>query len=1334
MKHFNNVILLIFSLLTFVGCQKELYNFEREYNRPEVSREPALIEFIVDYDNYDNVSESSQLQKTSDYTKIPFQEIKLEDFNRSFRLSSTTRVLCVYDPNNLKDAAIDTIQNFVARGGTLLITKTTKDERLNYLLGLSPTANYKTDSLAQGYTFKKPLFPDMKGFSYQSKDHRHGGLSEHNFSDYVDVLMTASNRTTYPVLLENKIGKGKVVYYNSSIGFNKWSRGIIFSCALLGLEGIPYPVANTSTIFLDDFPSPLYNIYKAPVKEELGLTIAEYVTDVWWPDMKTFASDEDIEYSAYVAFDYNTYIRPPFTFKEWDANLFSKNNTTVQQSSWLGRDVIESGHEMALHGYNHVSLLKSDWKEPEYMVTALSTAAKKWKTLNFGNLPTSYVPPSNYIDSIGLAKLQKGMPSIKYIQSTYLGDKEEGGDRDFDPDPYNDYFFGYPRITSGFDLQEIDLLTMESMYLYTGIWTHFVHPDDVFQIPDESNKETSGHFEFRNRNNLNWNSSKNKIGLFDRFKNEVVSFKKRHPYSRFLNATESSDLVKDWRYAYFTHLQQNGNYIVDSDYFPSGDVPLWLTYVNEENDEIIEDYLKEQQLEFQKRTLLNGHLYSIKTEDALLSLPNLMIKGENYFTSNAEALAYVREEAILYLEDQKILLPLSQNVEELVAEGKLKAATDLLELKISENAKLTRQQWEDYATYMVWQKRGKEVWPVLEKYYQKNKSKRVVSISRSISKVADYATKRTRENWLTRHISWRTNDLEILNEYVDYFSVPERKTRVLTVLKKIVALNPNKKNVKKYLDHLLEGEFDGLVLELNTIKPCDKKYRAQATTIAWAYADNLKFDKALQWQKCSSDIDKETVNGWLIYSTEFEKLKHTDYPLYLELLLAKDSKRALGELHSKEPCVDSTLEHLAAKIAYAYEEYKMYREALAWSECDKDVKITAKLSWLHQLKEYKKATQLYENHIIVNPEDYGTKVFMSILMLYQGDVKSSVEITKALPKGIDKTELREQINKELKNLSIKDQREILNQTTDLVYSHVRKDVSRNIRLEEGNSVSMNGQATYDKFDPASITNILSYNMYDKKYNVHSVSATQSTMYPINGVTNAENIEHNLFGLEYRFKNVSGKKHRFWASARLEKDNFNEFFYQFGTELNYTKEKQFTSYQLNFYPVRTGPGHSLNLYQAEFNNYNEFSLSKRFTQIFALQGNYYTDNELEAIVLGRTEYNMVNQKKFKLGPLLEAVYSRGTSDKTNGYPYWMAESRVFGGGGLNLVVGDEKSRFNLTADAAYFIESAEPNFQRYTGNLAYRIFNFTTLRAGFEIYTLENYYSNVYQLGLVYDFK
>ena len=121
----------------------------------------------------------------------------------------------------------------------------------------------------------------------------------------------------------------------------------------------------------------------------------------------------------------------------------NKNVNGVEQtkSSWLGRDVYNTGHELGFHGYNHVSLLKEDWPQDQFIVTALNTAVKKWKTIGFNELPISYVPPSNYIDSVGLAKLQEGIPSIRYIQSTYMGDFEEGGNREFDPEPYNDYFF-----------------------------------------------------------------------------------------------------------------------------------------------------------------------------------------------------------------------------------------------------------------------------------------------------------------------------------------------------------------------------------------------------------------------------------------------------------------------------------------------------------------------------------------------------------------------------------------------------------------------------------------------------------------------------------------------------------------------------------------------------------------------------------------------------------------------------------------------------------------------------------------------------------------------------
>jgi predicted deacetylase len=34
---------------------------------------------------------------------------------------------------------------------------------------------------------------------------------------------------------------------------------------------------------------------------------------------------------------------------------------------WLVKDVAKNGHELAFHGYNHVSLLKEDWKNPKFI-------------------------------------------------------------------------------------------------------------------------------------------------------------------------------------------------------------------------------------------------------------------------------------------------------------------------------------------------------------------------------------------------------------------------------------------------------------------------------------------------------------------------------------------------------------------------------------------------------------------------------------------------------------------------------------------------------------------------------------------------------------------------------------------------------------------------------------------------------------------------------------------------------------------------------------------------------------------------------------------------------
>ncbi len=1326
-------VLLCFVLFT-IGCQRDIYNFTNGFNAPEVSKEPPLIQFVVDEQIPENLDEAANLQKLTDYTKLPYQTIPFYDFKDGFKVEPTTRVLCIYQTFGMQDAVIDSLQHFVAKGGTLLFTKTVRDERLAFLLGLEPSSNLETDSIAHGFYLKKPMLPGMGSFEYEGDKSEHNGLAIDNFSEDVTIFATAANAPDYPLIIENEIGKGRVIHYNSTLRLDRGMRGLLFSQVLFGLEGIPYPIANTSTIFLDDFPSPLYNIYKAPIAEEMKKNVAQYVTDVWWPDMKSYAKEQNIKYTAYVTFDYNTYVTPPFTFKEWDKNSFEKEGIEQEKSSWLGRDVYRSGHELGFHGYNHVSLLKSDWKEEQYIVTALNVASKKWKTLDFKELPLSYVPPSNYIDSVGLAKLKEGMPSIKYIQSLYLGNLHDGGAREFDPDPFNDKFFDYPRITSGYQLNNTNLWAMESLYLFTGIWTHFIHPDDVFQIPDESNKATSGHFAYRNPAALNWHSYGSKKGLFDIFKDDIADFKKRHPLVRFQNATRSSDIVRDWRYAYFSHIKEEGNYIVESDYkIGNESKQYWFMYVSAKNESLVDDALATVS-QVKKTPFLDGILYSIETKEAFIKIPDLKIKGKDGLTSETKALGEVQKAYDDYYGDRSILAPLNLQVAALVAEDELQKATDLLEANLEKGIVFGRKQWVDYATYLGWQDRNADVWKMLEKQYRKKESKALANISRKVSKEVDYPNDQIRETWLSRQILWGTDDIKALKEYYTYFNTEERKSTVLKVLRQLHILDPNKENSKNYISHLINNQFDGVVPELNNITPCDPFYQDMATAIAWAYADRLRFDRALLWEKCSGEIDRDTRNSWLANTNSFEELKKTDYQFYLQILLANDEKKALREVRNRKPCSSQLQQHSKA-IAFAYANFKLYREALAWGHCSKSVPMNSKLSWLYELREYQKAQRVYADYISNYPEDYATKLHMATLLLQQGDIKGSASISSGLPKHVETGILREEINKQIKGLNNIEKREIVDAYGNVLYSGIRKDVLSALRMEEGNSVSTNTMAINDQLDPNTISNSISYSIYDKDFNVHSFSGTQSFMYPINFIQEDDtNGMRTLYGIEYRFKQPASKKAAFQGRARLERDVQGEVYYQIGVGVNLSGEKRYNSVVLEHFPVRSGPGHILGIYRTQLSSYNEYQVTNKTKQIVSFEGNHYSDNELDAIIIGRTEYQVYKNSWLTLSPLIELSYARGTTDRRDGFPYWIAADRIYGGGGVAFGIGSEKSTFNFMADASLFAESSQPNFQRYTGNVSYRLKDFARILAGFEVYTIENFNSNVFQLGLIYNFK
>jgi len=300
---------------------------------------------------------------------------------------------------------------------------------------------------------------------------------------------------------------------------------------------------------------------------------------------------------------------------------------------------------------------------------------------------------------------------------------------------------------------------------------------------------------------------------------------------------------------------------------------------------------------------------------------------------------------------------------------------------------------------------------------------------------------------------------------------------------------------------------------------------------------------------------------------------------------------------------------------------------------------------------------------------------------------------------------------------------------------LRKDISESARREKGNSVSTNSYAINEQFRPSTLSNIVSFNIYDKGLNVHSFSGTQSSMFRLNFTSeNNVNTDRELFGFEYRFKRAETKKFGYFARARLERDNESQTYYQLGLGSRLKREKSLNLLGLEYFPVRSGPGHILDIYRTQLANYNEFQFTKKVKQILSLEGNYYTDDQADFILLSRTEYLLFESSLFRVSPLMEVAYGLGTIDRRDSYPYWMAEKRTYGGGGFALNIGSETSAFQMIADASIFGEVGQASFERYTGNLSYRVKDFTTINAGFEVYTIENFYSNVFQLGMIYNFK
>ena len=355
---------------------------------------------------------------------------------------------------------------------------------------------------------------------------------DHTLSDYALIVrlddactvhIVSGGEMEIPLLWQRDVGLGRIAVLNTTLMVNKGGRGFAVSTLYALEDTIVYPIINAGMIFIDDFPAPQPAGFNDDLKEQFGYDIQGFFRNHWWPDMKQLCWDLGVRYTGLLIETYNDNVTGPFTANKLNDSLLK----------YYAAELLHSGGELGLHGYNHMPLCPEgfDFGDADYtpwpstlnMAKSLLELSRYGKTLFLDAHYQTYVPPSNFLSAIGRKTLLETLPDIKVVAGLYLA--ETGVDalvQEFDE--ADDGSVNVPRITSGFEIDDfMKFVTAQELVLH-GVYSHFIHPDDV--LDSERSRE------------LGWTT------LYSLFREHLTELHETYPQLRFFTAAEGAAAVQ----------------------------------------------------------------------------------------------------------------------------------------------------------------------------------------------------------------------------------------------------------------------------------------------------------------------------------------------------------------------------------------------------------------------------------------------------------------------------------------------------------------------------------------------------------------------------------------------------------------------------------------------------------------------------------------------------------------------------------------------------------------------------------------------------------------------
>ena len=289
------------------------------------------------------------------------------------------------------------------------------------------------------------------------------------------VVYARTADTGVPLIWTADQGLGRYVVCN--FGYSgKATRGFYSSAITLMEEYTVYPVINSATWYLDDFPAPVPSGSSEYITRDYNCSTAHFFRNYWWQDLMSLASKHGIRFTGMVIETYED---------KTDGTIEKASNTSSFQ--YFGNMLLHLNGEIGFHGYNHQPLILEgtlDYRGemPYNTWPALDTMRESLKALKSFTRElfpigeqSVYVPPSNILAAEGRQVLVED-ETVRCIASTLF----EGGfayTQEFGVAA--DGMVEAPRTISGCLLDEYDYMAAVSELNLHYVSSHFMNPYDV---------------------------------------------------------------------------------------------------------------------------------------------------------------------------------------------------------------------------------------------------------------------------------------------------------------------------------------------------------------------------------------------------------------------------------------------------------------------------------------------------------------------------------------------------------------------------------------------------------------------------------------------------------------------------------------------------------------------------------------------------------------------------------------------------------------------------------------------------------------------------------------